>query len=192
MSDGAAENKRARVRRILIEPLEALGFRRNAKIPADVFKTKMANMIDQLVYLSDDSLSALFEMVKSKGQGAGRNLWPEPSMFLSFAELVQPRPIEELPGLLRWFRSVAGQKALSAGTLVETWQYFHRHKRPPQLAGGQLQSDANRNHSRCQRTRERMVRGTANADDVDFLKRYEARLAYCQAIVEGDDLDGAA
>lgn len=192
MSEEAAKNKRARVRLLLIEPLEALGFRRNAKMPVEAFKTQMVNMIDQLVYMTDDSLEVMFGMLKSKGQGANRDIWPSPATFTGYAELVEPRPIEELPGLLRWFRSIEGPKALEAGTLVETWVYFHKHKRPPKFVERQLQVDAAKHSSRCQLVRERMGRGTAKAEDINFLKRYESRRAYCEAIVRGDDLEGAA
>jgi len=192
MNDEVAENKRARVRRLLIEPLEVLGFRRNAKMPADAFKAKMANMIDQLVYMSDDSLGTMLEMVQSKGQGANRDIWPAPATFLSFAELIEPRPVEELSGLLRWFRSVEGPRAMEAGTLVETWSYFHKHKRPPKFVDRELQARANSNRNRCQLTKERMARDRADSHDVRWMQSYEARLAYCEAIVRGDDLEGAA
>lgn len=187
-----AENKRARVRRLLIEPLEALGMRRGAKMPADVFKTKMNSMIDALTYMSDQRLAVLFEMLKTKGEGRSHDLWPSPATILGIAEFVQPRPIQELPNLLSWFRSVEGPKCLEAGTLVETWQYFQRNKRPPIHAKQQIEVSAKRHQHRCQLTRERMGRGTADPDDIRWLQRYEQRQAYCRTIVLGDDEKGRA
>ena len=191
MDDQATETKRARVRRLLIEPLEALGFRRGAKMTPDVFKKKMGRLLDDLAYLSDDSLAVLYEAVHTKGQGRNRDVWPQWATFYGFAELIEPRPVAELPALLRWFRSVEGPKALHAGTLVETWQYFQRYKRPPKIAAGQINAAAVANQSRAIRIREREQRGSAQPDDVLWLRWYERRLAYCEAIVRGDDLGAA-
>ncbi|KPU83607.1 hypothetical protein JI58_08300 [Marinosulfonomonas sp. PRT-SC04] len=187
MGSEVEESKRGRVRRLLIEPLEALGFRRNAKVPADVFKTKMASMIDSLIYMSDQNLAVMFDMLKSKGEGRNRDVWPSAATICGLAELVQPRPVQELPNLLSWFQSVEGPKCLAAGTLVETWAYFQQNKRPPFNAGRHIAEEATRNQSLAQRIRERAAKSRASDDDVSWLGRYEKRLAYCEAIVRGGD-----
>lgn len=180
------ESKRGRVRRLLIEPLDALGFKRAAKVPDDVFKTKMDRMIDSLTYMSDRNFAVMFDMLKSKGEGRGRDVWPSAATIYGIAELVQPRPISELPSLLSWFQSVEGPKCRDAGTLPETWKYFQIFKRPPSpSAVRRIAKDATRNQSRVSRIRERMDRdgGKVSDDDVSWLRRYEKRLAYCEAIV---------
>ena len=185
MSGENQESKRGRVRRILFEPLEEMGFRKNGTVKADDHKSKMDRLADNLAYMSDQSLGVLCEMLRSKGQGRDRMFWPLPATIYGLAELVEPTPLEELPNLLSWFRSIEGPKALKAGTLVETWAYFHKYKRPPQMAGMQIQRDADDHARKCERVRDRAARGVADPAELHWLDRYEKRLAYCRAIVLG-------
>lgn len=179
------ESKRGRVRRLLFEPLEEMGFRKNGMVKAEDHKSKMDRLADNLAYMSDQSLGALCEMLRSKGQGRDRMFWPVPATIYGLAELVEPTPIEELPNLLSWFRSVEGPKAMKAGTLVETWIYFHKFKRPPQAAHAQIARDAADHQRKCERVRDRGASGRASAEELHWLDRYEKRLAYCEAIVLG-------
>ena len=122
------ETKRDRVRRMLLDPL---GFRSPKGVDQATERKFLDGLADELSYMADDRLHALMIMLRSKGEGKQRNQWPDFATFRCFAEMVQPRPLAELPSLIRWFRSVAGPKAIAAGTLVETWQWFEERKAPP-------------------------------------------------------------
>jgi hypothetical protein len=179
------EGRLARVRRLLIDPLEGLGFRRKAGVGLDDHRAVMDRLAENVAYLSDDSLRALGEMLRTKGEGAQRNIWPAPATVYALAELIQRRPIEELPGCLRWFRSVEGPRAKAAGTLVETWQFFHRHKRPPLHMGRELAAQAADNRRRLTVTDERAAVGRAAPEDVEWCAWYRRQLAHCEALVAG-------
>ncbi|MEM9845002.1 MAG: hypothetical protein AAF965_09405 [Pseudomonadota bacterium] len=182
--DDLNESKRGRVRRLLIDPLTQFGFRRSAKIPADKHEKTLTAMIDDLTYMADPSLNVLAEMLRGQGQGKARDVWPSRATVVGFAELIEPRPIEELPALLRWFKSVEGPKARDAGTLVETWMYFQKHKRPPFNQRMAVERAAEDNRRELSLKRDRIKRGVAQDGDADWVQRYEARLAYCLDIVK--------
>lgn len=180
------ESKRGRIRRLLFDPLEADGFRKSGKVTAERHSVAMARLADDLAYMGDHGLATLRQMLRTKGQGRARDIWPSVATVIGFAEAIQPRPTEELPGLLRWFASVEGPKALHDGTLVETWSYFHRHKRPPIKAKLEIARRSEHNRHKLELFRERMERGSISDEDADWVRRYEAKLAYCRGLVLGD------
>ncbi len=191
-SDFKVESKRGRVRRLFSDRLNGLGFRRHGNIKVADHELAMVKMIDALTYMSDHSLNVLFDMLKSKGQGRDRDIWPSRATIASFAELIEPRAIEELPSLIRWFRSVEGPKALREGTLVETWQYFQIHKRPPVSARRQIEDKAKKHAHTLELYRERIQRGRASPSETDWVDRYEQRLAYCKGLLPVDAKEDVA
>ena len=186
VSDAKVETQRDRVRRLFSERLNSLGFRRHGNVKIADHDLTMVKMIDALTYMSNHSLNVLFDMLKSKGQGRDRDIWPSRATIVSFAELIEPRAIEELPSLIRWFRSVEGPKALHDGTLVETWQYFQIHKRPPISARRQIENKAKKNAHTLELYRERIANGRADPEARDWVDRYEKRLAYCKGLLPAD------
>ncbi|MFT5614689.1 MAG: hypothetical protein ACI8Q6_001971, partial [Granulosicoccus sp.] len=101
--EAKAESKRDRVRRLFTSRLDDLGFRRHGNVKVADHGLNMVKLIDALTYMSDHSLNVLYDMLKSKGQGRDRDIWPSRATILGYAELVEPRAIEELPSLIRWF-----------------------------------------------------------------------------------------
>lgn len=190
--DHKTESRRGRVRRLLIEPLELAGFRKSAKVTAERHKVVLASLADDLSYMSDESIDVLRQMLLPHGQGRDHDIWPSKATITGIAERVEPRPVEELPGLIRWFRSVEGPRARREGTLVETWAWFHRNKRPPIGVERSLRERAGENRRKLDLYRDRMRRGVAKADETDWVRRYEDRLAYCEGLVVGGNEEEAA
>lgn len=182
--EGAApESRRDRVRRLLFRPL---GFRRPATVTADEHAVQLDGLADELGYMSDDRLDVLRQMLQSKGQGKDRNVWPDRATVRGFAEVVQPRPLSELPGLVRWFRSVEGPRAIADGTLVETWAYFERNKTPPVSAGARARviEEAAANKRRLQVIEEKVAAGfSVQTGEIEWADWYRKRRASCEAAV---------
>lgn len=177
------ETKRARVRRILLDPL---GFRFRKGGDPEKGKRTLNRIADDLAYMADDRLAALRDMLATKGQGSDRNFWPDHATFIAFAEVVEPRPIEELPALLSWFGSVEGPAALAAGVLVETWQFIGRRKKPPVTPQERtmVAEAAAMNARRLTIIAERREAGwTISDEDRDWERRYLACRAHCEGIV---------
>ncbi|MEN9062861.1 hypothetical protein [Ponticoccus litoralis] len=70
------ETKRGRVRRLVLEPLAELGWIRPKGMKAGAHADELVRLSDDLTYMSDLSLGALCDMLRSKAQGKARNEWP--------------------------------------------------------------------------------------------------------------------
>ena len=117
-------------------------------------------------------------MLAPHGQGAAKNFYPDRATFLGFAHLVAPRPLTDDPKLLGWFASVEGPKMIAEGTLVETWSFFERHRRPPfdDRSRRLVAEQAAENKRRVLLIDERVDRGVeVDPEDRAFVLRYRAR-----------------
>lgn len=177
---GERETKRDRVRRLLIGPLRERGFRFKAGTPEEEQRRYLDGVADDLAYMSDDALGRLEECLRFKGGGKEKCFWPAWATVIGWAEACQPRPIEEMPQLASWLASVEGPKARAAGTLVATFLFVEKFKRPPygdadrrRVAGKarELADDQ-------ARARDRIRRGIADQEDrqrVDWYGRIAER-----------------
>jgi hypothetical protein len=166
--------------RIRVKLFDRLGFRFPRGTDPEVAKSTLNRIADELAYLSDDSLAAVCDILRTKGEGSSRNFWPDRATFLGFAEIVQRRPLRDLPGLASWFGSIEGPKAEKEGTLVETMQFIISRKMPPvsDTARQAVVSRAAENKRRLQIISERRERGVAvDADDLAFEDWYGKQLA---------------
>lgn len=183
------ETGRGRIRRLLFDPLEGDGFRKSAKVSADRHKDAMARLADDICYLSDDGVERLRLMLRTKGEGKSRDVWPSVATILGWAELIEARPLRELPRLLSWFASIEGPRAAREGVLVESYLFFRDRKRPPIQPGGSypmiIVDRARENQSRLRRCKERVANGRATADDRSFVEWYEGVQKYCNGLISG-------
>jgi hypothetical protein len=182
--DESKETNRDRVRRLLFDPL---GFRLPKGADADQHRETLNEIADELSHMAEENLITLRQMLQSKGEGSSRNHWPSRATFRGFAEIVQPRPVSEMPSLLRWFRSAEGPRAQMTGTLVETYLYFEKFKAPPRTSGAmaQVMDRARDNARRLQIIAERRAVGLSiSAEDAAFERWYAEKLAYCRGLVE--------
>ena len=125
------ESKRDRVRRLLLDRLGSIGFRfPKGTDPAEAQK-RLDRLADELAYMTDLNLERLFEAMRSKGEGKARDFWPSHAAFIALAQLAQPRPLQEMPGLASWFGSAAGRAALAEGRLVAEYRWWREKHRPP-------------------------------------------------------------
>lgn len=177
------ETKRDRVRRLLLDPL---GFRWPRGADEAEGRRKLDGIADELAYMDDDRLAALRDLLRGKGEGVARCFWPERATFIGFAELVQPRPIEDLPALLSWFGSVEGPRAIEDGTLVETFEYIRDRKVPPahEKAAAMIRARATENARRLQLVDDRIRQDLPPRDgEPEWARGYRARRAWCEEIV---------
>ncbi|MCF7725763.1 hypothetical protein [Sulfitobacter sp. M22] len=182
----ATETKRDRVRRLLIDPLKADGFRFARGVTADDAKTRLDRLADDLAYLKDDGLVALRISLRTKGEGTARCFWPAPATVLGLAESFQRRPLDELPQLLRWFASAAGGAALLGDRLVAEYWFWTMHKRPPvkpmdKKIVAQKAEDWRR---RVELAQDRIARGhSIPDDDAQWLEWYKGKVDYVEGLV---------
>lgn len=183
-----AESKRDRVRRLLIHPLEADGFRKRKAVPDEMHRAFLDRVADHLSYMSDSQLGLLRAMLSSKGEGSARHFWPCFATIHGWAEQVQPQPLAELPEILRWFRSRAGPEALRADCHVEQYQFWQRKKRPP-MARERVEITERATRRRANHVRWTELigrRGEARLrDEAHAMADYAKREAYVRQLIEG-------
>lgn len=177
------ESGRDRVRRLLFVPLGFRGAKGHDPAKLQVYLDQLA---DDIGYLSDGGLTVLGQMMAGKGDGVQRCFWPPRGAFVAHAEIVQPRPLAELPALSRWFASIEGQRMVQDGTLAETWLWFQRKKSPPFSPAhrAMIQQEADENRRRLQIIAERRDAGFGIApDELEFERSYRDLVARLQAMV---------
>lgn len=180
--DGA-ETKRARVRRILFDQL---GFRSRRGVDMEEERRFLDGLADELAYMSDANLRVLAQMMAIKGEGSSRNIWPDRATFRGYAHVVQPRPMEELPELRRWFASVEGRRMQAEGTLVETWEYFQRNRCPPVKPQARAMVLQRAEESRRRLTiiaEKQAAEIPVSADDLDWAHWYRERMDHLDRLV---------
>ncbi|EPX82085.1 hypothetical protein [Salipiger mucosus] len=125
------ETKRDRVRRLLIEPLQAHGMRFPKAMPEAEKRRALDSIADQVAYMSDRGLTVLAECLRTKGEGSAKDFWPSLASITTYAHSFEPRPLNERPELLRWFASRAGPDALQAGRHVAEYLWWQKKGHPP-------------------------------------------------------------
>lgn len=177
------ESNRARVRRLLLGPL---GFRSPKGTPAEAEREMLDAVADELAYLTDDDLGVLARVMAPHGTGSAKCFWPDRASFTGFAHMVRARPLTEDPKLLRWWASIEGQRMVQAGTLVETYQYFERHRAPPVKSGAmaRIADEAHDNARRLTVAEEKERLGIAlPAEELAWRQWYLGRREYLTQLV---------
>jgi hypothetical protein len=185
------ETRRGRVRTALMR----LGFRFPKGTTDEDAKRRLDRICDDLAYLSDESLRRLVGALRTKGEGSAKCFWPCRATFVGFAEVVQPRALEEAEGVASWFASRAGQEALEADRLVAEFRFWERYKRPPRSRGDLLALSQEADDIRSQRDRARANRAAGRApvlDDAAFLRWYDGVEARALSLVEAGRRGDAA
>lgn len=181
-----AETKRDRVRRLFIHPMIEHGWRKPGNVKQEAHDAMLVKLADALNYLTDESFATLRECMRTKGTGSGMNGWPTLATVLTYAELVQVRPIDEMPNLLSWFRSAAGQAAEAEGRLVEEYGWWCKHKSPP-YAPHHHRMVADRaadNRRRVELITDQLRRGATPAPgEREWLHRYQERKAHVRRLM---------
>lgn len=192
MSDATTtteETRRDRVRRLFIHPMQELGWRKPGNVRAEDHEAMLVSLCDRLAYLSDESFAVLRQNLRVRGAGKDHDLWPRPAIILALANLVQYRPLTEVPAVLRWFRSRAGTDADANGRLVEEYGFWLRYNRPPANASEHkiVADRAVRNRARVDLCHDRRRRDIdPGPGEAEWVERYLAREAELRQLVRGE------
>lgn len=183
------ETKRDRVRRLFIEPMNDLGWRKPARRSDEDHAADLNRICDELHYLADDQFAVLREALRAKGDGSTRDHWPRPARIVAFAELVEPRPLDALPAVRRWFACAAGEAAEAAGRLVEEYDYWTRFKVPPRTpeARRMVEERAQKNARRLELYLDRCKRGLASPQgEAEWAHGYQERKAQVRRLLKAE------
>lgn len=181
------ETQRDRVRRLLIGPLQELGFRFKKGTTDEDAARRLATLCDDMAYLSDVALERLALALRDKGEGSARCFWPERATFIAFAQMAQPRPIEDMPGLASWFASAAGAAARDGDRLVAEYRWWLMKHRPPMNDSerARISERATEWRSKAERLRDRITRGVRlDYQDEGWLQAYDADHTAALALIQ--------
>ena len=172
--DGGQEplTGRARVRAMLIDPLEAGGMRKLRNVSADDHKQSLAKLADKVGYLSDRGLAALRDYaIKMGGDG---QVWPRLNVLLQAAWAIEPMPVQKSPFAQSLLQSRLGVEARDGGWHVELYSDALRMRPPPNDYGKRVLADrAAANAHRAAVIGEQVQRGVAREADLSWLRGYE-------------------
>ncbi|MBR9764130.1 MAG: hypothetical protein GYB53_11550 [Rhodobacteraceae bacterium] len=189
MSEGqTTETKRDRVRRLLLTQLAENGFHFKRGSDAEAGRKMLDRLADDLGYLSDQQLATLYDCMRTKGEGAARNLWPAYATFVTYAQSLAGRPLSEMPRLAAWFGGKAGRDALEGNRLVAEFRFWRKHHSPPvrdfQMRG--VMSEAAAIQDRVMRIRDKQRREVPlDAAERHDLEAYERDEAEALSMVRG-------
>ncbi|OIQ32318.1 MAG: hypothetical protein BM562_05465 [Alphaproteobacteria bacterium MedPE-SWcel] len=174
----------ARVRRLLIEPLERLGLAKPSKLTVAQFEAMIADLCGKLAYMNDLNLQALAEQVASMPGGRDQDQFPIAAKILKWAGAIQPPADDASPLFRAVFADRLGQAALAEGWAPELLVHLRRSRIWPR------EYDLNQIRSRAEDARRRIIRqdeqvargGRLSEADWNFRRTRDLAQEKCQRI----------
>jgi hypothetical protein len=130
---GPRESREARVRRVLIGPLEARGLRRRKRATAAEHAAFLERLVRRLAYLGEDHLLTLAGVIERNAGGPDRAEWPAEVSIVNWAAGLEVPPDEDERLVPSYLRSAAGRAAWEEGpeVAVALRAHLRRWHRPP-------------------------------------------------------------
>lgn len=192
MNGTSEEGGRARVQRVLIEPLVELGMVRPNRMTVAQFVDFGARLQNKLAYMSEANLCGLRAALIRLASGKTRDQWPKEVTILSYAHGIQQPPPRDNDYAVSVLRSAMGQRAYAEGYHVELLNTARRYGPPPsKYVLSKLQEEARENQDKERVILDRFRRDVARADERKWLAGYQALRAECLTIL-GDLVEGTA
>lgn len=188
-TDSAPDHEpgRARVRRVLIEPLEEAGMVRPQTMKAEDYQAFRGRLQDKLAYLSEEALAGLRALVTHGARGKHKDQWPKEVTITSIAYRLHPPPPRACDYAVSVLRSAMGRTARSMGYQVELLDIARRWGPPPgRYQLDQLQAQSQDNRAKVRIIEGRIGRGVATSDEVGWLGWYRALSDECDAIQQAE------
>lgn len=186
------ESGRARVRRLLIDPLIGAGLKRHPRMKDDAYKAMLDRLAGKLAYLGDEQLGGLVDLCVRMAQGKRCNVWPDEVSICKWAYRMQAPPTnlsEYAPSLMR---SEMGRRARALGYHVELFWLACRIGPPPsKYELSRLMAKAEANRRKMAQVTGQIERGAALDDDRKWLDWYLRQEEACLSIMDARE-EGAA
>ncbi|HGG04784.1 MAG TPA: hypothetical protein ENK28_04945 [Aliiroseovarius sp.] len=182
------QSNRARVRQLLIKPLQETGLvrqdRGKGRVSAAAHDALLEKMQARLGWMDDNGLRALRAVLVSLASGPALNYWPKWATIWNHATRLRPPPEAENTIMTSWLHSCEGPRLRAAGTLVETYLFLRDKSRPPSdWEVKQIRSQASDNAVKRARVIRQIDEGNVSDDDRNWFDWYNRALAHCETIV---------
>ncbi|MGH1447420.1 MAG: hypothetical protein ACRBBO_15405 [Cognatishimia sp.] len=187
------ETKRDRVRRLLINPLEASGMRKQTRMKEPDYSEMLIRLADKLSYLPDLMLEGLVTWCTRHAKGKERNQWPDEVAILSQAMSLQPPPPRSCPYVVSVLRSQAGDRAEMMGYLTELFMAAKKYGPPfSKMNLDRLAREAQENSAEVAKVQDAIRRGVALNERRQWLDWYLRHQSDALAIRASDGGEVAA
>lgn len=156
---------RARVRALLIDPLEDGGMSRPVRVTVEAHKAFLAKVADEVGYLSDLGLTALSDfLIRIAGE---KQVWPALNVIKNQAWSLEPRPANLSAVVTSVLMSRLGEEALQGGWHAELLLDMRKMRPVPtgDFSKGQLLQRAKDNRRNMRVIDDRAARGVARDGD---------------------------
>ncbi|SIO36693.1 hypothetical protein SAMN05444722_1700 [Rhodovulum sp. ES.010] len=189
MEGEALREGKARVRAWLVEPLEARGMVRRARVTLAEHEGALDRLAARLAYMTEDGLAALAEVVERHAEGKARNVWPAEVSICNWARRIEPPPASESRLVRSMLQSAAGRAAAEGGYAVELFLYLKKFGQPPigDYGWHTIRREAEENARRRRRIAELAEDGAVAPSDRDWLDGYLATRARVLDIVQAGE-----
>jgi len=182
---------KARVRRVLIEPLEAVLALEKGMTRAR-HEQGLAHLEAVLAYMDEGDLDALRQGIQETCARARTDRWPSKQSVLNAAAALCPPPASDSDMVRSFMRSRAGRTALSEGWHVELYLTLKDGKPPLTDAAYQvLRARAVERAAELERARDRIRRGAARDGDGRTVEDWTRLDGRARALIPAD-AEGAA
>ncbi|WP_226550836.1 hypothetical protein [Celeribacter naphthalenivorans] len=165
------ESGRARVKRVLISPLEAGGMGRKRGVSAADHEKTLEKIADRLSYMTEDGLKGLaMYLIRMAGE---KNAWPQLNIVLRAAWSMEAPPPRDNDFLLSLMRSRAGEAALTGGYALQLYAAARKLGPPPsKYEVLRLREKAQGDRDRKRLIEDRIKRGIVTEAERGWLEGY--------------------
>lgn len=187
--------RKKRVDECLIEPLKAMGMRKQHRFRVEDQEAFYAQLRGRLAYMSAEGLEVLRAMVEGNATGQRKNVWPDFISIVNWAKAIEAVPDGENEMITSYMASAAGREAWARGPeyAMALHGWMRRCGRPPNSYAWkhELEGRAAKAHRESARVIALVDAGKARADERDWLdgfsshKRHVEKLVYPQANESG-------
>ncbi len=182
MEGEALKEGKARVRRVLIDPLIGRGMSRGRMTLAEEAEF-LSRLEARLAYMAEDKLAALAETVAAYAGGKAKDRWPAEVSICNWARALQVPPAGASRLVRSMLQSAAGETAEAGGYLAELMLYLKKFGAPPNDFGyAQIRQRADDNRSRVVRIRREQANGGASPADLEWMRGYLGARQFAQDI----------
>jgi len=187
------ETKRDRVRRLLINPLEATGMRKQARMKEADHAEMLVRLADRIAYLPDLHLKGLVVWCTRNAKGKEGNQWPDEVSIIRQAMFLQSPPPRSCSYVVSVLRSQAGRNARVMGYLTELYMAASKYGPPfSKLSLERLADQARENTKEVGRVQRAIDRGDATQDRRQWLSWYLRHQSEALSIINADEHEVAA
>lgn len=186
MDSVAQAEGEARVRDLLITPLQNRGLAKPAGLTRQAFEDMQHSLCAKLAYMSDLSLQALEETAAASPGGRDRDRFPIANTILAMAGQIQPPGDDASPLIRKVFAEALGRDAIRDGWAPELLTELRRTRRwPGAFVVHEIKARANDAARQLVRFDEALARGdTLTASEVEWRGRRKAAIEKCRRIAD--------